>query len=247
MKPLQSFRMQEQEQLRARDLIRLLPRGQRTVLDVGARDGYFSQLLTEYFEEVTALELKKPDLDIERVIPVSGDIRKLDFSDQSFDCVFCAEVLEHIPELEQAAFEISRVARSYLLIGVPFKQDIRVGRTTCSSCGQINPPWGHINTFTQEKLINLFKGWTPIEVSFVGLTKSKTNPISAWLMNIAGNPWGRYNQEESCIKCGAKIFAPTKRTSIQRICSFSADQLNLIQGCFVQPWPDKMHILFKRI
>ena len=49
--------------------------------------------------------------------PVAGDVTNLDFPDRSFDCVFCAEVLEHIPVnlLEVACRELTRVTNEYLV------------------------------------------------------------------------------------------------------------------------------------
>ncbi len=100
-------------------------------LDVGARDGFISRLLAGHFPFVTALDLELPSIDHERVQSVKGNIAALDFPDASFDLVFCAEVLEHIPKdlLGTACRELARVSKEYVLIGVPYKQDIRVGRT----------------------------------------------------------------------------------------------------------------------
>jgi ubiquinone/menaquinone biosynthesis C-methylase UbiE len=133
------------ERKREKDLIKLiefLPKGLKSVLEIGARSGSHSRLLTKYFESVTALDLECPNFKIDRVISVKGDATSLNFQDNAFDCVFCTEVLEHISDFEKACYEILRVAKQYLIIGVPYKQDIRVGRTTCLSCGLINPPLG---------------------------------------------------------------------------------------------------------
>ncbi len=188
MTGLEQYRQSEREQARSADLLRLLPRGRKSVLDIGARDGYFSQLLTEHFEEVTALDLEKPAFEYPRVTTVAGDITKLQFPDSSFDCVFCAEVLEHIPALEQACRELARVARHEVVIGVPFRQDTRCGRTTCRQCGKSNPPWGHVNNFDEQKLRKLFPELAVRATSFVGSNNEVTNPVSTMLMEMAGNP-----------------------------------------------------------
>ena len=62
----------------------------------------------------------------------------LPFPDAAFDMVTCAEVIEHIPSpaLERACREMARVARRYVLVGVPYRQDLRHGRTTCAACGK---------------------------------------------------------------------------------------------------------------
>ena len=84
------------EQLRIADLMSLAPGGDR-VLEIGARDCYLSRRLTALYGEVTALDLRKPEIDEPGIVPVQGDVTALDFADGSFDTVFCAEVLEHVP------------------------------------------------------------------------------------------------------------------------------------------------------
>src|SRR5271157_5252461 len=115
MSDIKRYRESDQEKARTADLLRLLPRGRRSVLDIGARDGHFSRLLTEYFLEVTALDLQIPRFEIANVTTAEGDVTRLQYSSDSFDCVFCTEVLEHVPEVEQACREIVRVARHEVL------------------------------------------------------------------------------------------------------------------------------------
>lgn len=246
MSDLQQYRQSDQEKARSADLLRLLPRGRRSVLDIGARDGHFSRLLTEHFEEVTALDLEKPSFVYPRVTTVAGDITKLQFADSSFDCIFCAEVLEHIPALEQACRELARVARHDIVVGVPFRQDTRCGRTTCRKCGKTNPPWAHVNTFDQPKLQRLFSGMTVGETSFVGANNEVTNRLAAMLMDWAGNPWGTYDQDEPCIHCGAALVAPNGRSPFARICSGVAVRLNRLQSAASRPHANWIHVVFAK-
>jgi SAM-dependent methyltransferase len=235
----------ERERARTDDLLRALPRGRRSVLDIGARDGYFSRLLTEHFAEVTALDLQKPDFEIPRVATVAGNVTKLAFPDGCFDCVFCTEVLEHVPEVEKACREIMRVARHEIIIGVPFKQDTRVDRTTCRSCGKVNPPWGHVNSFDEDRLLRLFSGVRVVSKSFVGSTTEATNFLSAFLMDLAGNPAGAYEQDEPCIYCGAKLVPPNRKLW-RRACSVTAVSLNRVQAVWARPHGNWIHLLFSK-
>jgi SAM-dependent methyltransferase len=246
MTELERYRESEQEKARTADLLRNLPRGARSVLDIGARDGHFSRLLTEYFAEVTALDLEKPAFQYPRVVTVAGDATQLDFPDNTFDCVFCVEVLEHIPGVERACHEISRVAAHQIVLGVPFKQDTRVGRTTCRACGGVNPPWGHVNRFDEGGLLSLFPGLRVISKSFVGADKEATNPISARLMDLAGNPWGTYNQEEPCIYCRAKLLSPPGRRLRSRVCSALAVRIDRLQALFTRPHGNWIHLVFSK-
>jgi len=244
MPDLEQYRQSEKEQARTADLLRLVPRGRKSVLDIGARDGHFSRLLTDYFEEVTALDLEKPAFEFPRVKTVAGDITQLQFSDDSFDCVFCAEVLEHIPALEQACRELVRVARHEIVIGVPYRQDTRVGRTTCSQCGKVNPPWAHVNTFDEAKLRKLFPRLALRSTSFVGTNNEVTNPLSTMLMDWAGNPWGTYDQDEPCIHCGAALVAPNGRSALSRVFAGVAIRLSRLQESLTRPHGNWIHAVF---
>ena len=54
-------------------------------------------------------------------------------------------------------------------------------------------------------------------LSFVGVAEAGTNALSAWLMNLVGNPYGTYVQEEGCVHCGAQLVAPANRTLVIRV------------------------------
>ena len=242
----ETYRSSDQERARTADLVRLLPTGRQSILDIGARDGFFSRIFAERFREVTALDLNKPTFEMPGVITVAGDATRLQFPDNSFDCVFCAEVLEHIPEVEKACREIIRVARHEIIIGVPFRQDTRIGRTTCRKCWRVNPPWGHVNTFNEERLLQLFAGARLKTRSFVGENREASNALSTWLLDLAGNPWGTYDQEESCIHCGAKLEPPENRPLWGKVCSAVGLRLNRLQNLFTRPHGNWIHLVFEK-
>lgn len=228
---------------RVSSLLSLLPRGRSTVLDVGARDGFLSAILADFYDEVTALDLVRPGFEFERVVTVKGDATRLQFPDDAFDVVFCAEVLEHIPDLGRACAELARVARHEVVIGVPNRQDTRVGRTSCVHCGAVNPPYGHVNTFTSEKLRLLFPQLTPVSEQLVGNAAVVTNSVAAGLRQLAGNPDGTYDQQEPCIACGGRLLAPP-RTTLRRAYSRLADSVDALQRPFIRPQPYWLHMLF---
>lgn len=242
---LADYRNRPSEQARISDLISMLPGEGETALDIGARDGYISILLTDKFSNVTALDLEQPVIEHPRVTCAKGDITALDFPVGSFDLVFCAEVLEHIPPslLAKACQELARVTRSHLLIGVPYRQDTRVGRTTCRACGKSNPPWGHVNSFDDERLAQLFPGLRIVKKSFVGLSGDQTNELSCALLDFAGNPFGTYQQDESCVHCASSIGTPGDRTVWQKVATKLAYSICRLQKPFVRPHPQWIHLL----
>jgi SAM-dependent methyltransferase len=243
---LAGYRKSPDEIARTANLMAIVPKSLSTVLDIGARDGHFSQLLREHFESVTALDLTMPQFYFDRVLPVQGDVTNLQFPDNSFDVVFCAEVLEHIPALEKACSEIARVARHAVVIGVPYRQDTRLGRATCNHCSKINPPWGHVNTFDENKVSRLFPECRAITTSFVSSTNDRTNPLSTWLMDLAGNPWGEYEQDEPCIHCGKQMCPPASRSFSQKLIAAVALRLNRLQSPFNPTHPCWIHMVFRK-
>ena len=245
---LSEYRNSDIEKERVGDLMELLPSNIETVLDIGARDGFISKLLAERLYRVTALDLEQPSIDHDRIYCVKGDVTTLGFPDGSFDLVFCAEVLEHIPTklLGKACNELSRVSNRYVLIGVPYKQDIRVGRTTCQVCGKENPPWNHMNSFDGSQLRKLFPAFEVVKMSFVGLADAGTNFISCLLMDMAGNPYGTYSQDEPCVHCGATLKSPPRRSLLKKVLTRAAFYARGMQTSFLKQHPNWVHVLFEK-
>lgn len=245
---LTDYRASTGEQQRTADLMRLMPAAGAHALDIGARDGHFSRLMAERFERVTALDLTRPDIPHPRIACVEGNAANMAFDDGAFDFVFCAEVLEHVPThlLADVCREIQRVARDRILIGVPYRQDIRVGRTTCYSCGEKNPPWGHVNSFDEARLETLFDGCRLETKSIVGVNASQTNALSTWLMDFAGNPYGTYEQEETCVACGQRLRLPPKRSTAQLIATKLAFWARHATDLVSKPRGNWIHVVLRK-
>ena len=201
-----------------------------------------------HVERVVALDLNLPDVAHPRVDCVQGNAAQLGYPDRSFHTVVCAEVLEHIPpaQLPRVCRELVRVADRHVVIGVPFKQDLRVDACTCRTCGAVNPPWGHVNSFDLERLVRLMDGLVPARVDYVGRTRSVTNAVSAALQRYAGNPYGTYEQDEPCIQCGQRLLPPAERNFTQKVATKLAHWGTTLQMA-ATPWrANWIHVLFER-
>ncbi len=242
------YRERESERLRTADLLALSLHASGSALDVGTRDGHLARLLADRFDRVTALDLTVPEIADPRIACVAGNVTELPFADDAFDLVICAEVLEHIdpPLLQAASNELARVTRGHLLVGVPYKQDTRVGRTTCIACGAHNPPWGHLSTFDERRLRELFSGMTIVRTSFVGVDDNATNRVSSSLMDLAGNPYGTYGQEEVCTACGNRLLQPPRRRIHQRVLTKAAHWARQVTQPFKRRHATWIHLLLSK-
>lgn len=121
------------------------------LLDIGSGRGAFLWPLLHAFPSlpvtcVDVLDYRVADIQavqrggIERLNALKADVIALPFADQSFDVVTMLEVLEHIPDTRRALAEVCRVARRFVILSVPSKEDD-------------NPE--HIHLFDQQRLRNL--------------------------------------------------------------------------------------------
>jgi SAM-dependent methyltransferase len=245
---LQDFRATPLERQRTQSLMAMLPAKLGRVLDIGTRDGHFARMLADRGASVVALDLERPQIDHPGVETVKGDATALAFPDGAFDLVLCAEVLEHIPgsALDRACAEITRVCSGHALIGVPYRQDLRLWRTSCRNCGKSCPPWGHVNSFDERRLQALFPGLSIAQKAFVGTAELGTNNASAWLMDLAGNPYGTYVQDEPCVHCGARLAAPTGLGLSDRALVKAAMLVRAAHNLGRQPHANWIHLLMRK-
>ncbi|MFN0163535.1 MAG: class I SAM-dependent methyltransferase [Burkholderiales bacterium] len=245
---MEHFRDSPLEQARIADLFGLIPERGARALDVGARDGFLSLRLAERYDSVVALDLEKPQIDHPRIECVAANAAALPYADDSFDLVLCSEVLEHIPRpaMDAACREIVRVASGPIVIGVPLQQDLRIAETTCSHCGHHNPPWGHVNSFTEHELGRLFSPAFPVRQNFVGTSRDRTCALAVDLLRYAGNPFGTYLQDETCLSCDQPIGQPGSRTLPQRIATRCATLLNSLLSATMAERPMWIHVLYSK-
>jgi SAM-dependent methyltransferase len=221
---MKTIRETSRETQRIAQLFELVPSRGSLALDVGARDGHLSLVLAERFDRVVAVDLNSVPIDHPKVECLQADAAALDYPDGYFDTVLCAEVLEHIPQphLTRVCRELARVTGNCLVVGVPYRQDLRLGQTTCGHCRAINPPWGHINSFDEAALSALFSGLRVARVDHAGRTREVTNAMSARLLRFADNPYGTYVQDEPCINCGQLLIRPPPRNLTQKVATKAA-------------------------
>ena len=130
----------------------------RDILDAGCGGGAFVENLAAQGLRVTGLDFHAMFLDVARARPgvrgiyAEGDITALPFPDQSFDCSYCFDVLEHVDDVKAFA-ELVRVTRQRVILAVPgTDRDVIPGGVTFSHYRDHT----HLRTYTEDSLAALF-------------------------------------------------------------------------------------------
>lgn len=159
------------------------------ILDFGCGSGALVRSLRAMGKDAHGIELDNPVIrahtnpDVQQFITFYDGLFPAPYPDQSFTAVFCSEVLEHIPQFEQAVAEVSRLASERVIITVPDMSAIPWGFRH----GLI--PWHlleatHVNFFTQASLERLLSRYFS-NIEFGRICSCKINDTVCCLNIVA--------------------------------------------------------------
>lgn len=100
----------------------------KKILDAGCGGGAYVEFLSRKGIDATGVDKYKQFLQLAREqgrmgTYVEADITNLPFSDNTFDCTYCFDVLEHVDD-QLALKEIARVTTKRLIIAVPKEDEV---------------------------------------------------------------------------------------------------------------------------
>lgn len=207
-----------EDQERVRQTVYMVPPGISTILDVGCGDGRIMRHLSSY--NSVGVDYAFTSVRNVKGRGVQGSSANLPFGDQSFDLVMCCEVLEHLPRgiFERTLQEVKRVARRYVLVSVPYKENLRRLLTKCQACNKIFHIWGHLRSFSEADLDHHFAPLKPIAARYVGRRPPYFSPAVLWCNQVLGNRWADFAPTTMCPRCGNTSFKPIPRNSITLLC-----------------------------
>lgn len=170
---------------RIEETIHWIPENARSVLDVGCGNG----LLVERLQGnrfAVGVDRSHYALRQFSALRCQAGADSLPFADGTFDCVVCAEVIEHLPRAAYRVVlqELARVARRYILITVPFCEDLLTGHVVCPACWcRFNANY-HLRSFDEVTLQTLYDGYPQIRLKrLAGLIPERTRRLGRlWRM-----------------------------------------------------------------
>jgi len=209
----------EYDQLRAEDPVyrscidqaieALRPAG--AVLDAGCGTGAATRFLLEC-EHVEALDFSANSLAVlhaklgehDNLELVQGDVRRLPFPDERFDCVLCANTINCLTRdmQHQAAAELMRVLRpgGRYVVSVHHYSRFKQRRHWVKEGRPGQPGVDYVYRFTREELAELFPHAALRAAGFYALPGRVQNLTARWM----GGPLGRLKVGHVLIAYGQK-------------------------------------------
>lgn len=193
----------EAEAGRARLALEWLPAEANSVLDLGCGNGVFINRVSGRLG--VGVDRSLAALRYVRGLRCQADAGALPFADRSFDAVVAMELIEHlsVPLYPVALAEMARVARRYLLLTVPYRENLTLGHIVCPSCGCRFHPSSHVRRFDRPDLERLFSpyGFFPVRIEGIVPRKVLRWP---WLRRRLAQLRGRigFPRYAVCPQCG---------------------------------------------
>ena len=182
--------------------------GIHSLLDAACGNGIFTNMALERFPDknIIAFDRSETALKYVKANKFVGEIDSIPFPDGSFDCVVAHDVIEHLPVnvFEKALHELGRVAAKYIVIAVPFEEDLEDNVSECPSCKTIFNNDLHFRNFDKERMKNLFSsaGFSCVDI------KTCEKNIFYVGQKTYGNffyrKWKKHFRSPICPLCGYK-------------------------------------------
>lgn len=133
------------------------------VLDIGCRWGDVTNEIYKKNKNIIGIDFVPELIEIaKKKYPYInfkvGDVHKIPFGNESFNTIFCGEVIEHFANQEKAMKEIYRVLKPHgeLILSTPNIANLRC-RIKLLIGKDIDDDKGHIHLLTKKQLINLLE------------------------------------------------------------------------------------------
>ncbi len=180
-----------------------------SILDVGCGDGRLLNRINANFKIGVDFTIK-PLFYVKNMV-FAANASNLPFSNNSFDVVICSEVLEHLdnPTYSKTLHEILRVSSRYILISVPYKENLNQRTAKCKNCNRLFNASLHYRAFDEGMFDNLFPDAIIILIEKFGYRKFFPDIFNK-VKRLSGNYFIKDNI--ICPYCGNKN--PCKKNNL---------------------------------
>jgi len=142
------------------------------VLELGCADGrIIDNVKADY--KIGIDFVIKPLKNVKAKVYVSN-ISDLPFDDNSFDVVISSEVLEHLDTktFHKALKEMNRVSSKYIIISVPYREQLIQLLAQCSNCKKFYHAFLHKRSFSDNDFVEIFPDFKIVKSFKYGTTSN---------------------------------------------------------------------------
>lgn len=179
-----------------------------SLLDAACGNGIFTNMALERFPDmkIMAFDRSESALKYVKARKIIAGIDEIPFPDCSFDAVVAHDVIEHLPVnvYSKAIRELSRVAKKYIIIAVPYMENLQDNISECPSCKTIFNNDLHFRSFDKSSIKDLF-----LEYGFLCTDIQTCEKNTYWVgQKVYGSlfysKWKKYFRSPICPLCGYK-------------------------------------------
>lgn len=138
-----------------------VPQEVRSLADIGCGNGVFVNHLKKIQPslKLMAIDRSATALKYVETEKLQGSIFSIPLDDASYDCVTCLEVIEHLPVsvFKHSLKELARVSSNYIIISVPFEEDLELNHNQCPACKTIFNQDLHMRSFSKATIETLLE------------------------------------------------------------------------------------------
>lgn len=201
---------------RMKNTVKIVPKDVSTVADIGCGNGFFVNNLSKItrIKKIVGIDINPIALKHVKTTKKIGNIAEIPLKTNSYDLVTSLEVIEHLDvnDYKKALQELTRVSKKYILVSVPFEEDIESNFIKCPSCKTQYNPNSHKRTFDEATMLGLFKdsGYECVNLILEGENYHYLF-LSRLLLICRRKNFKRFRYDKICPICGFKIDTRSPR------------------------------------
>ncbi len=190
----------------------IIPRDLATLLDVGCGKGEIVDHLasTGRFRLTVGTDPSLVAMSYVTTARAVAMLPCLPFRNRSFDLVMCMQVLEHLDDglHARAIGEIQRVANRYVLLGVPYRENLLTKTCLCAECGKTSQADGHLRAYDEGLMARLLPQFVLRQTKLTGVVQARQTDLAMKLRHKVARAY--YVPDLfACPWCGSTRASPS--------------------------------------
>lgn len=192
---------------RGKEIVDLIPKNVTSVIDIGCGNGIVTNMINKSF--VVGLDFAKIPLVQVNKNKILAAIDLLPVKSKKFDLILLCEVLEHLDDgaYNKTIREIKRLSSPYLIISVPFEENVDLSRCKCDSCGNYFNINHHYRTFDIDTVKGEFPEYVVEKIKYTSCRISSNEKLIKLKHKFGVY---LYSDVAVCNKCGGHPMKPNR-------------------------------------